>query len=206
METISWTTELTCAFCGEDLSGFMDPTQQDRPFPCPGCGARIVFTASVTGTHQAVEGMQVVQVGAGTIASPDGTRPVLLVTAWDPDEEMSVTRVEAVTGLSPVTIREYCRKGLFPGATRIGREWHIPRRAVFSFVQAHGHRRGRPYVRPGTTVEWGKRRWRVTRRYRAGDRWLLDLEPLEEGEPPRKGVPAREVKRAQDRVTGETGR
>ncbi len=194
-ESISLMLEPSCAFCGEDLSGTVDPARLGEPFACPRCGAHLVVT-DAAGAPQAMGDVQVVQVGVGTIASPDGTRPVFLVIAWDPDEEMSVAQVEEITGLSPVTIREYCRGGLFPGATRTGREWRIPRRAVFSFVQAHGHRRGRPYLRPGTVVEWSGRPWRVVRRYRAGNRWLLDLEPLEEGEPPRKGVSAREVRRA----------
>ncbi len=76
-------------------------------------------------------------------------------------------------------------------------------------------RRGRPYrgqpvPRPwtevGGIVRWHDTRWRVARRYRmsevgrleAEDRWLVDLEPLEEGWDPYVGVPESEIEEWND--------
>lgn len=182
-----------CSFCGEDLSDLACTMRLDEVAVCPGCGAQLVLTTNVTSVRQELIGLRLhVQAAeAGVNASS-----AFLITAWNPNEALGVAQVVDVTGLAPVTIREYCRGGLFPGAFRAGREWRIPRRDVFSFVQAHGHRRGRPYVRIGTIVRWNGRRWRVARRYWMEGEWVLDLRSLEGEGPVRKGVPVHAVSRA----------
>lgn len=78
---------------------------------------------------------------------------LLLVVAWDDTEPFSVRQVGAITGLSRKTIQQYCREGLFSGATsspvpgRVVTRWRIPRRAVADYLGRYGHRRERPYVR-----------------------------------------------------------
>lgn len=52
-----------------------------------------------------------------------------------------IAEVAALLGRSPSTIRDYCRKGLLPGAYRQrGRDWRIPWSAITAFHEAEAQR------------------------------------------------------------------
>jgi predicted DNA-binding transcriptional regulator AlpA len=56
-------------------------------------------------------------------------------------EGLSVEVVAARFGRRPSTIRNYCARGRFPGAWRLGRSWRIPEAAIENFVAAEANAR-----------------------------------------------------------------
>ena len=48
---------------------------------------------------------------------------------------MTVAEVAEFFGVQPLTIREWCRNGRFPGAFKLGRSWKIKRESVYALAQ-----------------------------------------------------------------------
>ena len=60
---------------------------------------------------------------------------------------MTSAQAAARLGLSPVTVRQQCRKGIIQ-ARKIARDWSIPTREIARYKREHLHHAGRkiPHV------------------------------------------------------------
>jgi excisionase family DNA binding protein len=74
----------------------------------------------------------------------------------------SVRELAEYLGRSPSTIRDWLRRGEFPGAYKLGREWRIPKADVEAFLerQKEGRKRERRRGKsqPVTIGEWRKQK------------------------------------------------